>query len=127
VFDRGCWYPELYDQPGWQAALADLGGHHRLVALRAGLSLTEEKLERGDHARARELAVGLAAVLDARVEERPGPMPYFMTDLRRSGARGIQRQAFANLAELLIKLDNLVAFEAWALREGRPDSAGKPG
>jgi hypothetical protein len=42
-----------------------------------------------------------------------------MTDLRSSGARGIQRQDFHSLAELLVKLDNLVEFEARALRERR--------
>jgi len=46
---RGSYVDDLYDEPGWQAALAGLGhGRYRLDALRAGLRLIEEALKQGD-------------------------------------------------------------------------------
>ena len=128
VFRRGSYADDLYDEPGWPAALATLAhGRYCMDALRAGLRLIEEALRRGDQARARELAVGIAAALDAKLEPLPDGTRYFMTDLRRS-ARGFRRQTFHALEELLVTLHHLVACEAWgAPRECRPDLVDPPG
>jgi hypothetical protein len=127
VFRRGSYADDLYDEPGWPAVLTTLAhGRYRLDALRAGLRLIEEALKQDDHARARELALGLAAALDARLEPLPDGTRYFMTDLRRS-ARGFRRQTFYTLEELLRTLHHLVACEAWgASRERRPDLVVSP-
>jgi len=53
------------------------------------LRLIEEGLKKGDQARARELAFGIATALDARLEELPGAMPWFLND-QRVNARGCQ-------------------------------------
>jgi hypothetical protein len=124
-FKRG-WGADFYDEPGWQAALAGLAGSYRLDILRAGLLLIKEMAASGDQGRVRELAVGIAAALDAELKVQPGPVPWFLTDLRRSGARGVQRQGLYTVEEVVHRLDTLLTFEAWELRERRLESARKP-
>lgn len=123
-FKRG-WGADHFDQLDWQAALAGLEGSYRLDILRAGLLLVERTAAQGDQARVRELAVGIAAVLDAKLEVLPGDMSWFMTDLRDGPARGFQRQGFYTVGEVLTKLDNLLTLEAWALRQRRLTPADK--
>jgi hypothetical protein len=125
-FKRG-WGADFYDEPGWQVALAGLAGSYRLDILRAGLLLIERTAARGDQARVRELAVGIAAALDVELRVQPGPVPWFLTDLRPSGARGIQRLGLYTVEEVVHRLDTLLTFEAWALRQRRLDPLGRSG
>ena len=96
---RGSYMDDLFDEPGWQAKLAALEGRRRANALQAGLRLIQEGLERGQKARARELAIGMAAVLDARLEPLADGERLFMTELRQS-ARTCRRQTFYTLEEV---------------------------
>jgi hypothetical protein len=109
---RRGWGADFYDEPDWPAALASLEGSYRLDILRAGLLLIERTAARGDQARARGLAVGIAAALDAKLEALPGAVPWFLTDLRPTGARGIRRQGLYSTQEVVHRLDTLVTLEA---------------
>ncbi len=117
---RRGWGPDFYDEPDWQAKLTALAeGRYRLDILRAGLLLVGRTAASGDQARASELAVGIAAALDAELKELPGGVPWFLTDLRPGGARGFQRLGLYSIEEVVARLGNLVAFEAQAMAERR--------
>lgn len=125
---RRGWGADFYDEPGWAARLAALEeDRYRVDILRAGLLLIGRTAARGDRAQASQLAVGIAAALDAELRELPGAVPWFLTDLRPGSARGIRRLGLYSLEEVVARLDTLVTFEAWALSRPRPDPARKPG
>ena len=120
-FRRG-WGADFYDEPDWPAALAGLQGRYRLDILRAGLLLIERTAAQGDQARVRSSrsASRRCSTPSSRCG-RAGAL--FMTDLRPSGARGIQRQGLYTVAEVVNKLDTLLTLETWALRQRRLESA----
>lgn len=119
VVRRGSYLDDLFDEPDWPAALAALEGRRRQDTLAAGLRLIEQALERREQVRARELAIGIAAALDARLEPLPDGERLFMTELRKS-ARTCRRQTFYSLEEVLRTLRHLVRCEAHMPRELHP-------
>jgi hypothetical protein len=96
----------MFDRPDWRALVGGFRGRDRQEAALAGLVRLDEALAAGDRARARDLALGLAPLLDAAVEEPPDGMPYRVAELRPSPRRAWS-WACGSLEEVALTLRRL--------------------